>query len=161
MNIDKKTLVKLMNQSIELQQLMFTTEKDTKCLVDSVNEDKHLKKGGSEGSESELEEDDDDEEIFSDTDEEFQANQNKKNPAKSTKSSLKGVTIKHFKPELIEAHLDKVNRNFFKYKNAIIQKWYDKTRLTSGKSFESFEKPILQQIEHVSGKRKFLNELEY
>ena len=33
---------------------------------------------------------------------------------------------------------------------ATIQKWYDKTRLTSGKSFESFEKPILQQIEHVS-----------
>ncbi len=144
-----------MNQSIELQQLMFTTEKETQSLVESANENKkHLKKGGSDGSESEIEEDedDDDEEIFSDTDQEFQANQNKKKTEHVTRTSLKDITIKHLKPDLIEAHLDKVNKNFTKYRNSVIQKWYDKTRLTSGKSFESFEKPILQQIEHV---RKF------
>jgi protein AATF/BFR2 len=41
-------------------------------------------------------------------------------------------------------------------RNAIIQKWYDKTRLTSGKSFESFEKPILAQIEHIVQDRERL-----
>ena len=35
-------------------------------------------------------------------------------------------------------------------RDAVIQKWYDKTRLITGKSFQSLEKPILQQIEHVN-----------
>lgn len=109
-----------MNQSIELQQLMFSTEKDCSYLVDTGNEKNHLKrKAGSEESETDEEDNEDDEEIYSDTDEEFQANQGAKkakiNP-ESNKSSLKEITIKHFKPELIEGHLDKVNKNFAKYK---------------------------------------------
>jgi hypothetical protein len=34
-------------------------------------------------------------------------------------------------------------------RNATIQKWYDKTRLVTGKSFAALEKPILQQIDQV------------
>jgi hypothetical protein len=37
-------------------------------------------------------------------------------------------------------------------RNVTITKWYDKTRLSTGKSFEALEKPILQQIEHVRSK---------
>lgn len=40
------------------------------------------------------------------------------------------------------------------FRNATIQKWYDKTRLSTGKSFSALEKPILQQIEQV--KNNFL-----
>jgi len=150
LNENKKTLLKLMNQSIELQQLMFSTDKETTSLVDSVvDQTKHLKRNaaGSDGSESE---DEDDEEIYSDTDEEYEANQGKRK-AKDQKPSknLNDMNIKHFKPDLIEGYLEKVNKNFAKFKNSTIQKWYDKTRLTSGKSFESFEKPILAQIEHI------------
>lgn len=105
---------------------MFSTDNETVYLVDSRNENKHLK-GGSDGSESEAEagdgEDEDDDEIFSDTDEEFAANQKSsadkksENKAKNgTVKSLKDVQIKHFKQEIIEPHLDKVNRNFNKHK---------------------------------------------
>ena len=106
-----------MNQSIELQQLMFSTDKETTSLVDSVvDQTKHLKRNaaGSDGSESE---DEDDEEIYSDTDEEYEANQGKRK-AKDQKPSknLNDMNIKHFKPDLIEGHLEKVNKNFAKFK---------------------------------------------
>lgn len=155
LNENKKNVLKLMNQSIELQQLLFSTDKDTKYLVDSIDKTQHLKgKSGSDCSESEIEDDEDDEEIFSDTDEEYEANQGKRKPAEAKPSkNLNDISIKTFKPDIIEGHLNKINKNFSKYKNATIQKWYDKTRLTSGKSFESFEKPILQQIEHICGDR--------
>lgn len=112
---DKKTVLKLMNQAIELQQLMFSTDKETSSLVDSVNENKHLKRNaGSDGSESE--EDDDDEEIYSDTDEEFEANQGKRKAKDQKPKNLNDMNIKHFKPDLIEGHLEKVNKNFTKFK---------------------------------------------
>ena len=62
-------------------------------------------------------------------------------------------TFKKLEPNQIESYLSKINQNFKKYRNVTIQKWYDKTRLVTGKSFESLEKPIMQQIDHVEKKR--------
>ena len=94
---------------------MFATDKETECLVDSRNENKHLK-GGSDGSEEEVDEDGGDEEIFSDTDEEYAANQKSRERKAKPVKNLKNVQIKHFKQEIIEPHLCKVNQNFKKYK---------------------------------------------
>ena len=123
---------------------------------------------GDEDDEEEEEEDDDDEEIYSDTEDEMRADELKK------EKKLKKLAKFDFKPiklEQLEDYLAKVKRSFQKYRyfgklevklyfnltnfflnnrNSTIQKWYDKTRLTTGKSFQTLEKPILQQIEHVS-----------
>jgi hypothetical protein len=121
-----------------------------------------------EEDDDEEEEDDDDEEIYSDTEDEMRADELKK------EKKLKKLAKFDFKPiklEQLEDYLAKVKRSFQKYRyfvklefklfltwliffsnkrNSTIQKWYDKTRLTTGKSFQTLEKPILQQIEHVS-----------
>ena len=105
----------MMNQAIELQQLMFSTDKETSYLVDQVNENKHLKRKIDDASADKAEEtDEDDEEIYSDTDEEFQANQRKK--SKPSSINLTELKFKHIKPDLIENYLEKVNKNFNKYK---------------------------------------------
>lgn len=65
-------------------------------------------------------------------------------------------TFKKLEPNQIESYLSKINQNFKKYRNVTIQKWYDKTRLVTGKSFESLEKPIMQQIDHVEKKEAVL-----
>ena len=123
----------------------------------------------SQNEDAEDEEDDDDEEIFSDTDEEMRANEMKK--AKKLKK-VSNFNFKELKENQLEEYLEKINKSFQKYRcihfflylrliyirfnenqfvqrNSTITKWYDKTRLSTGKSFEALEKPILQQIEHV------------
>ena len=148
-----------MNQLIELQQRLVQRNPETNYILsdlkvngeksepnESLNgQDLKRKRINSEGS-SEKSENEDDEEIFSDTDEEMRA--------EDIKLSKKGKKIKAFhfnslKPHQFEEYLAGFNKIFIKYRDSTIQKWYDKTRLTSGKSFESLEKPILQQIEHV------------
>ena len=101
-----------MNQAVEMQQLMFSTDKDTNCLLDQVNENNHLKRKTNEKeNESEQEDEEDDEEIYSDTDEEFQANQKKK--LKKNEASPE-LTFKHLKPDLVEGYLDRINKKFHK-----------------------------------------------
>lgn len=94
----------------------------------------------------EEEEEESDEEIYSDTDEEMKANEAKK--AKKDKK-LKNFKFTPLQPEQFEGYLAKINDGFKKYRNMTVQKWYDKTRLITGKSFQTLEKPLMQQIEHV------------
>lgn len=148
-----------MNQLIELQQRLVQRNPETNYILSdlkieseksepnqSINgQDLKRKRVNSEGS-SEKSENEDDEEIFSDTDEEMRAEEIKR--AKKEKK-IKTFHFNSMKPEQFEEYLAGFNKSFVKYRDSTIQKWYDKTRLTSGKSFESLEKPILQQIEHV------------
>ncbi len=98
------------------------------------------------------EEEESDEEIYSDTDEEMRANEAKK--AKKDKK-LSDFKFTPLKPEQFEDYLVKINNGFKKYRNMTVQKWYDKTRLITGKSFQTLEKPLMQQIEHVSNFLKY------
>ncbi|CAF0752490.1 unnamed protein product [Brachionus calyciflorus] len=164
---NQESIIKVMNQLIELQQRLVQRDPETNYVIndlklnvnksddlDSKKEVKNLKRKriNSEGSNEEPEdqqddeEDEDDEEIYSDTDEEMRAEEIKK--AKKQKK-LKNFHFTELKPEQFEDYLVKFNKSFQKYRDSTIQKWYDKTRLTTGKSFESLEKPILQQIEHI------------
>lgn len=156
---DQDSLVKVINQLIELQQRIVQRDPETNYILgdlklesekldqnDSINgKDLKRKQINSEGS-SEESEDEEDEEIFSDTDEEMRAEEIKR--AKKGKK-LKTFHFTSLKPDEFEEYLAKFNKSFIKYRDSTIQKWYDKTRLTTGKSFDSLEKPILQQIEHV------------
>lgn len=111
------------------------------------------KRGGSDDEDSndeeeeEEDEDEDDEEIYSDTDEEMRADEMKK--AKKMKK-LHNFEFKPIELDSLEDYLAKFHQSFHSYRQSTIQKWYDKTRLITGKSFQSLEKPIIQQIEHVT-----------
>lgn len=61
---------------------------------------------------SDDEEDDDDEEIYSDTDEENQANERKKLKI----SNKKPIEFKSIKHDQFESYLEKINKNFHKYR---------------------------------------------
>ncbi|RNA03184.1 hypothetical protein BpHYR1_024110, partial [Brachionus plicatilis] len=159
---NQESLNKVMNQLIELQQKLVQRNPETNYILndlklESQKSEQNESHGGpdlkrkminSEGSseESENDENDDDEEIYSDTDEEMRAEEIKQ--AKKEKK-LKTFHFKSLSPDQFEDYLQKFNKSFLKYRDSTIQKWYDKTRLTTGKSFESLEKPILQQIEHI------------
>ena len=92
------------------------------------------------------EEEENDEEIYSDTDEEMKANEAKKSKKDKKLTNFKFTPLQ---PEQFEVYLAKINDGFKKYRNTTVQKWYDKTRLITGKSFQTLEKPLMQQIEHV------------
>jgi protein AATF/BFR2 len=161
---DESYVVKAFNQLIELQQRICISDPETKNLVSTVdesreNENKTLKRKknglnnsiGSEDDENEEEEDEEDEEIYSDTDEEMRANEMKRIKKQKLCERFK---YKLLDTEDLEQYLNEFNQKFKKYRNATIQKWYDKTRLTTGKSFAALEKPIVQQIEHILADRE-------
>lgn len=116
----------------------------------SAKEEKQQKRKRSDDEDSEdddEEEDEDDEEIYSDTDEEMRANEAKKAKKSKQAANFNFTPLKNL--DDLEPYLSKFNQEYLKYRNGTIQKWYDKTRLTTGKSFSALEKPILQQIEQV------------
>jgi hypothetical protein len=49
----------------------------------------------------------------------------------------------------LDEFLEKDYQNTTSNRNTIIQKWYDKTYLASGKGMKSLEKPVLKQLEYV------------
>lgn len=119
----------------------------------STKEEKQQKRKRSDDEDSEdddeedEEEDEDDEEIYSDTDEEMRANEAKKAKKSKQAANFNFTPLKNL--DDLEPYLSKFNQEYLKHRNGTIQKWYDKTRLTTGKSFSALEKPILQQIEQV------------
>jgi protein AATF/BFR2 len=150
---DEVYVVKAMNQLIELQQRLFVNESDTSYIIQTDQNDlKRKRSSNSEEEEEEEEEDESDEEIYSDTDEENAANEAKK-LKKKQKTMVQNFNFKPLEPNNFEMYLNDINKKFKKYRDQTIQKWYDKTRLTTGKSFKTVEKPMLQQIEHVKIKR--------
>ena len=79
-------------------------------MLEQTNQTKRKR---SESSDEEEEEDDDnDEEIYSDTDEENQANERKK--LKNT--NKKPIEFKSIKHDQFESYLEKINKNFLKYR---------------------------------------------
>jgi protein AATF/BFR2 len=160
---DENYVVKAFNQLIELQQRICITDPEIKNLVNTGdeakdNESKNIKRKrnglkNSAGSEEDEEEDeeDEDEEIYSDTDEEMRANEMKRIKKQKLCERFKYQPLVK---EQFEQYLIDFNQKFKKYRNTTIQKWYDKTRLTTGKSFAALEKPIVQQIEHILADRE-------
>ena len=109
-------MTKTFNQLVEVQQRLFRTDPDTHYML---NASKDTKNGGKKRklsqSDDEDQKDDDDEEIYSDTDEENQANERKKLKNEATKLSST-CEVKSLKPEQFEASLEAINKNFHKYR---------------------------------------------
>ncbi|CAL1289372.1 unnamed protein product [Larinioides sclopetarius] len=88
-------------------------------------------------------EDDSDEEIPSDTEDEMEI------PNQSNEIEKKGVKRK-IKTEDYETVLNKRFKSMIPYRNSVIQKWDEKTRIATGKtqkSFTAFDNSALKQIE--------------
>ena len=97
------------NKIAEIQQKLFQADPDAYYMLEQTNQ-KRKRSESSDGDEEK--EDDDDEEIYSDTDEENQANERKK--LKTT--SMKPVNFKPIKQDQFETYLEKINKNFHKYR---------------------------------------------
>ena len=103
----------------DIQRRLFQTDPDTHYMLSISKETKNsaLKRKHSQSDEEELNENedtDDDEEIYSDTDEEMQANERKKRNTQA-KTPL-ALEQKLLKPDQFEASLEAINKNFQKYR---------------------------------------------
>lgn len=154
----KGTLTTLLNNLLKLQEELYNTNEETENL---------LTEGSLDDTEKPKNDVDDDEEIPSDTDDEENekvpdkqkedtdektGGQNKLNLPSKRKSTL---TLDDFEEEMGKRY-----KVFCGYRNTTILKWYDKTRLMTGKAnkgFSAFETSTLQQIKQVlSDKERLL-----
>jgi hypothetical protein len=106
-------LSKVINQLIELQQRLFLTDQDSVGILkelDLMPSDQNEK-----SSKRKLAEDidEDDEEIYSDTDEEMRANEQKESHAAKMYKKFK---FKRVEPEDFEDYLAKVHERYKKYR---------------------------------------------
>nr|XP_054757744.1 protein AATF-like [Lytechinus pictus] len=131
----EKELTRLMQSLVSLQDTLLQQNPETQ----------HIIHGETPGNQSmnANEGDDDDEEIPSDDDE-----------PKTVSPAVERKSLKRkLDPSDFEEHLAKHHKNFESYRNSTIQKWYEKTRLSTGKlnkkSFSGFERSALVQIQQI------------
>ncbi|XP_041466848.1 protein AATF-like, partial [Lytechinus variegatus] len=132
----EKELTRLMQSLVSLQDTLLQQNPETQ----------HIIHGETPGSQSiNANEDDDDEEIPSDLDDDEPKTASPAVERKSLKRKLD--------PSDFEEHLAKHHKNFESFRNNTIQKWYEKTRLSTGKlnkkSFSGFERSALVQIQQI------------
>lgn len=93
-------------------------------------------------------------EISSDTGEE-EANEASDNVQEQKELNTKSQSLEHY-AELISHN----HKKYSQYRNAVIQKWNDRTRVLVGKvsshNFSTFEQSTLKQIEHILSNRQRL-----
>jgi len=115
-------------------------------LLKSYPETRNLEKHTNECSTHELDE------IYSDSGEE-EANESSDNEVQE--HDTKHQSLEHY-AELISHH----HKKYSEYRNAVIQKWNDKTRVLVGKvssrNFSTFEQSTLKQIEQILSSRQRL-----
>lgn len=118
-------------------------------LLKSYPETRNLEKTTSECSSREVDE------ISSDSGEE-EANESSDNEVQEQKEhDTKHQSLEHY-AELISHH----HKKYSEYRNAVVQKWNDKTRVLVGKvssrNFSTFEQSTLKQIEQILSSRQRL-----
>ncbi|KAK2154860.1 hypothetical protein LSH36_255g00042 [Paralvinella palmiformis] len=135
----ENALKKLLEQLLELQSSLLLQNPDTKQLMETA-EQSNVK-----SSEASANDDDNDEEITSDSDEDEDAKGSRSQPIlQRMKRKLKQRQYPEF--------LAKRHKAFELFRNTTIQKWYDKTRVASGrisKGFTAFDQSALRQIEQI------------
>ncbi|WAR03328.1 AATF-like protein [Mya arenaria] len=136
----EQVLQHVLESLVHLQELLQAQNTDTRKFVtgqDNSNEQAHLPRP----------EEDSDEEIPSDSDEEMTEKPTPAPPIQLGKRKLKMNDYPGF--------LKKHHEQFKSYRDNTIQKWYDKTRLASGKvkgkSFSAFDQSALVQINQILG----------
>ncbi|XP_053384317.1 LOW QUALITY PROTEIN: protein AATF-like [Mercenaria mercenaria] len=133
----QQALGHLLGSLVHLQDILLHQNAETRNILEGkqANTKKHT-----------VPEDDDDEEIPSDTDEEMDKQDDK--PMSTTTVRKRKLKFDEYPDVLKKRHC-----SFQEYRNATIQKWYDKTRLAAGKvkgkSFSAFDQSAVVQINQI------------
>ncbi|XP_076244962.1 apoptosis antagonizing transcription factor [Calliopsis andreniformis] len=138
-NENKDKLKLLLNNMLQLQSFLLKQYPETKNL--SVQN----KKRKAEES-IDMEAIDKDEEIPSSTDEENE-NEDKLILKENVENTNKNTYNKKLRLEEYEKILNENHKSYKEYRNTVIQKWNDKTRIASGKFNKGTSETILKQIE--------------
>ncbi|KAK2581039.1 hypothetical protein KPH14_006086 [Odynerus spinipes] len=165
-NETKSKLTGLLDSMLNLQATLWKRYPETKSL--NVNK---KKKGGGEGDQEDTGvEDPMDEEIPSDSEEEEHHEKSDDNAEDSNESDAEKndePSKKKLKFSEYEKILDERHKSYTTYRNTVISKWNDKTRVTTGKVTKSGNETTLKQIEFAlndkakSRKRTQLKRSEY
>ncbi|XP_060070017.1 protein AATF-like [Ylistrum balloti] len=139
------SLQNLLDKLLQLQTVLLLQNTETRHIAMGTNSSaKSVKEARSE---------EDDEEITSESETE-EAEDNIKSLIQKTGVKRK-LTLDEYSETLTKKHKD-----FLGFRNTAIQKWYDRTRLVSGKvnskSFSSFDQSALKQIEQILGDKERL-----
>ncbi|XP_050475464.1 protein AATF [Bombus huntii] len=147
----KNKLKILLNNMLQLQTFFLKQYPETKNLSMSN------KKRKAEESTDEIANTEDpmDEEILSDTEDE---NEDKDTISDKYKESFnKNVFSKKLKLKDYEKILNDNHKSYIEYRNSVVQKWNEKTRITSGKLNKGMSETTLKQIEFaLNDKEKLL-----
>ncbi|XP_008556908.1 protein AATF [Microplitis demolitor] len=125
----------VLDNLLNLQQKLLKNYPETKNLLDK------------KAAESKVDDDDDDddEEIWSDTEDEVEKSEaeseedSEEPPKKKTKRSLNDY----------EKIINDIHNKYSPYRDSVIQKWNDKTRVATGKINKNANQSIVKQIEFV------------
>ncbi|XP_046752764.1 protein AATF-like [Diprion similis] len=132
-NESQKNLSKLLDSLLNLQSSLLTKYPETKLLVKN-------KEASNNASGKEEIRDDDDEEIPSDTEEENEDEEDEEEGVPKKKRKLKDY----------ESLLAKNHNLYTNYRNSVIQKWNDKTRIAVGNvNTKGSTQPVVKQIEFI------------
>ena len=133
----------LLNNMLELQHSLLKQYPETKNL--SVQS---KKRKAEESIDEEMMNTDEemDEEIPSDTEDE-NVEEDASISSKDTGDIIKGVFSKKLKLNDYERILSERHKSYVEYKNSVIQKWNEKTRIASGKLNKGMDQTTLKQIE--------------
>lgn len=134
----------LLDNLLIVQERLMKNHPETKNLFDEKSQAKDNKN----------ESDPMNEEIPSDTEDEQDENENENDEDKSDEPPRKKQrkTLKQYENILNENH-----NKFRSYRNSVIQKWNDKTRIASGKMNKTASQPVVKQIEFLmSDKTKII-----
>lgn len=153
--VAKSKLGSLLNNLLELQNNLLSNFPETKGIL---NKGKKRKLS----AENELEKDEDDsmnEEIPSDSEDEI--NSNAEGEEKEQEELEEGSEdederhpAKKLKLSEFENVLARNHKAYSGYRDSVIQKWNDKTRIASGVISKGPNQPVLKQIEYVMGSKE-------
>ncbi|XP_046424743.1 protein AATF [Neodiprion fabricii] len=137
-NESQKNLTKLLDNLLNLQSSLLIKYPETKLLVKN-------KEASNNASDKEESRDDNDEEIPSDTEEEKEAEEEKKDEEEEERVPRKKRKVNDY-----ESLLAKNHNLYTNYRNSVIQKWNDKTRIAVGNvNTKGSTQPVVKQIEFI------------
>ena len=142
----------LLNNMLQLQHSLLKQYPETKNLSAQSK-----KRKAEESIDKEMMNTDEemDEEIPSDTEDENEE-EDASISSKDTGDTIKGVLSKKLKLDDYEKILSEHHKSYMGYRNSVIQKWNEKTRIASGKLNKGMDQTTLKQIEFALNDREKL-----
>ncbi|OXU26311.1 hypothetical protein TSAR_011625 [Trichomalopsis sarcophagae] len=162
-NDAKQKISGLLNNLLDLQSNLLNNFPETKGILKNDR-----KRKANDGEKVSNDEEDMDEEIPSDTEDEMNGEEEEEEEeeeesgdSEEEKVEKKGPPTKKIKLSEFEDILAKNHKAYTEYRNSVIQKWNDKTRIASGVISKGVNQPAVKQIEFaLANKEKLLTKTQ-